>query len=506
MAGNGICYWPARRPWRRRPEAAPRIGRARAAHALSLHFHLPAAALERATVSTHPDLLQGRILPTLLRLAGPNVFAMVAATAVGIGETLYVGLLGKIPLAAMALVFPFVMLMQMFSAGAMGGGVSSAISRATGARQPERVQALAVHALCIGTGLGLFFTVLLWIAGPHLYALLGGRGEVLAQARLYGAWVFCAVPALWLFNTLISLVRGSGDMRVPSAAILAVSLVQIAIGATLGLGLLGLPRLGMPGVALGQLIAYWLAAALLWWYVRAGGARIPVVLRGVRLQWALFQDILRVGALACLSPLLTVGTVLVVTSLVARHGNDALAGYGIGARLEFLLVPIAFGVGVAAVPMVGMAMGAGDVRRARRVAWTAGAVSAALLGAIGVAAIVAPDAWAGWFTSDPGVLQQARTYLRYAGAGFPFLGLGLTLYFASQGSGNVLAPVAAACLRFLFVLVAGHALGAGSQPWMLFGLVGAAMTLYGLLTALGVHFSTWGPRPPTAAAGLSRSS
>jgi len=452
-------------------------------------------------------LLQGPILPTLLRLAVPNVFAMVAATAVGIGETLYVGLLGKTALAAMALVFPFVMLMQMFSSGAMGGGVSSAISRALGAGQPERARALALHALCIGAGMGLFFAVFLWTTGPLLYRLLGGSGEVLAQARLYGLWVSGAVPAIWLFNTLISLVRGSGDMRVPSAAVLGVSLVQVAIGATLGLGLAGAPRLGMAGVALGQVIAYWLAAGVLWGYVRSGQARVPLQLRGVALQWPLFQDILRVGALACLSPLVAVGTVLVMTSLVAAHGSEALAGYGIGARLEFLLVPISFGVGVAAVPMVGMAVGARDIVRARRVAWTAGAVSATLLGVIGLVVVLAPDAWAGWFTRDAGVLAHARSYLRFAGAGFPFLGLGATLYFAAQGAGNVTAPVAAAVLRFLFVLVAGSALGAGAPTWMLFSVVGVAMALYGLLTALGVRLSHWGPRLPVPAApGLSRPS
>jgi Na+-driven multidrug efflux pump len=91
---------------------------------------------------------------------------------------------------------------------------------------------------------------------------------------------------------------------------------------------------------------------------------------------------------------LCIGTVLVVISLVVVHGAEALAGYGIGARLEFLLVPIAFGVGVAAVPMVGMAVGARDIARARRVAWTAGAVSAALLGMIGFVMVLWPDAWA----------------------------------------------------------------------------------------------------------------
>ena len=457
---------------------------------------------------TASPLLHGPILPTLLRLAVPNVFAMVAATAVGIGETLYVGMLGKTELAAMALVFPIVMLMQMFSAGAMGGGVSSAISRAVGAGNADRARALAVHALCIGITLGVGLTLLLWATGPQLYRLLGGSGDVLGQAVLYGAWVFAAVPAIWLFNTLVSLVRGSGEMRVPSAAILVVSLVQIAIGAVLGLGLLGFPQLRMPGVALGQVISYWLAAGALWWFVRSGRTRVQLALRGVQLQWHLFQDILRVGALACLSPLLTVGTVLVVTSLVAAHGADALAGYGIGARLEFLLVPIAFGVGVAAVPMVGMAIGAGNVARARRVAWTAGAVSAALLGSIGLVVVLAPDAWAGWFTSDAAVLQHARTYLRWAGAGFPFLGLGLTLYFAAQGAGKIAAPVAAAFFRFLFVVLVGGAVASHASLAVLFAIVGGAMAVYGLVTALGVRLSAWGTPSiaPVAQAAVSRSS
>jgi Na+-driven multidrug efflux pump len=191
------------------------------------------------------------------------------------------------------------------------------------------------------------------------------------------------------------------------------------------------------------------------------------------------------------------------------HGNDALAGYGIGARLEFLLVPMAFGVGVAAVPMVGMAIGAGDLRRARRVAWTAGAVSASLLGTIGLVLMLFPDLWVSWFSRDAGVLAQARSYLRWAGPGFGFFGLGLTLYFAAQGAGNVAAPVAASILRFLLVLIAGHAIAAAvSGPWALFALVGGAMAVYGIVTALGVHFSSWGPRTvaPPAAAGLSRTS
>lgn len=454
-------------------------------------------------------LLEGPILPTLLRLAVPNVFAMAAAAAVGIGETLYVGLLGKTSLAAMALVFPFVMLMQMLSSGAMGGGVSSAISRALGARLPDKARELAVHAVCLGAGLGLFFTLLLWTAGPQFYRLLGGAGEVLHLATDYGLVVFCATPAVWLFNTLVSLTRGSGNMRLPSVAVLATSLLQVALGAGLGLGLFGLPQWGLRGVALGQVIAYWVAAAALWHHVRTQDPRVRLTFAGVRLQWPLFADILRVGALACLNPVVSVGTVLVMTALVAAHGNDALAGYAIGSRLEFLLTPMAFGVGVAAVPMVGMAIGAGDVRRARHVAWTAALLSGALLGAIGLVLAVAPDLWVAWFSREGAVQDYARTYLRWAGPGFGFFGLGLTLYFAAQGSGQVGPPVAAAVLRLACVFLLGRALAAaGAGPVALFALVGGGMALYGISAALGMHLSQWGPRTPGLArvSGLSRPS
>jgi putative MATE family efflux protein len=437
-------------------------------------------------------LLDGPILPSLLRLALPNVLAMAAAAAVGIGETFYVGLLGLEPLAAMAVVFPFVMLTQMFSSGAMGGGVSSAVSRAIGAGDLDRARTLATHAVVIGASAGLLFTVFFLAAGPVLYGWLGARAAVLEQAVLYSQVVFCGALPIWLCNTLISVLRGSGNMRIPSAAVLVACLVQIGLGAALGLGLGPLPRLGMAGVALGQVIAYSAATAFLFWYLLAGPAALRLSLRRGALRREMFHDILKVGALACLSPLQTVLVIMIITALVARYGVQPQAGYGIGARLEFLLIPIAFGVGVAAVPMVGMAIGAGDVRRARKVAWMAGGVSAAVLGSIGLLVALLPDTWAALFTSDVQVLASARQYLRWAGPAFAFFGLGLTLYFASQGSGKVLGPVLAATARLVFVAAVGAMLvWLGAPVWALFALVGAAMAVYGLVTAAAVYFTPW---------------
>lgn len=430
-----------------------------------------------------------------MRLALPNVMAMVLTVLVGVAETYYIGRLGTTPLAAMALVFPFAMLTQMMSAGAMGGGVSSAVSRALGAGDAQRAADLARHAVLIGVAAGIAYSAVFLHWGPVFYAWLGGRGQVLAEAATYSAVLFSGALMVWLANTLASVLRGTGNMRVPSVTIVLAAVLQIALGGLLGLGAGPVPSFGMVGVAVGHIVATTASVAVLWWVLASGRARVRLRWAGLRLDTTLLADILRVGALSCVSPVMSVLTVLVFTGLVARLGVLPLAGYAIGQRLEFLLVPIAFGIGVAAVPLVGMAIGARDVARARRVAWTAGALSAGNLALIGGVVTLWPDLWAGLFTSDPAVLGHARQYLRTVGLAFPLFGLGLTLYFASQGAGRVLGPVLAGTLRLLLVAVVGWWLsrrGAGAAAY--FVLVAVAMAAYGLATVLAVRLTPWGPR------------
>jgi putative MATE family efflux protein len=432
------------------------------------------------------------ILPTLLRLALPNTVAMFGSTLVAVAETSYIGRLGTEPLAGIALVFPFAMLTQMMSAGAMGGGVSSAISRALGAGNRDRAATLALHAAMIGACAGLFFTVLMLTCGRQFYALLGGRGRVLEQACDYSQVLFSGAVAIWLVNTLASVLRGTGDMRLPSMTLIAAALVQILVGGTLGLGLFGLPQFGMRGVAAGQLTAFVLAAIFLIWYLVSGRSRLRLNFAAFTFQRGMFIDILKVGAIACLSPMQSVLTILIFTRILAGFGTETLAGYGMGSRLEFLLTPIAFAFGVASVPMVGMAIGAGLVTRARQVAWTAAAVSGLTVGLVGLVVAIKPSLWVSLFTSDPGVTAAANTYFAWAGPAFVFFGIGACLYFASQGAAKVGGPVLAYSGRLLTVAVGGWWLATIDAPaWTLFALVGASMVVLGLGTAASVRFTRW---------------
>jgi putative MATE family efflux protein len=455
--------------------------------------------LKSGDSATSNSLLIGPIWPRLARLAVPNMAAMLVSSAVVLTETSYIGALGTNALAGMALVFPMVMLQGMLSAGAMGGGVSSAISRALGAGDSMRANALVLHAAIIGAVAGLLFMFVFLSFGVEIYSLLGGKDVALREALGYSNVVFLSVVPIWLNNTFASVIRGTGNMRVPSAMLILIAALQVLLSGCLGLGWGPFPRLGMAGVAFGVAIANTLGCVVFTWLLLAGRLRVRLTIRGLDLHREMFYDILKVGAFALLGPLQSISTILVLTGLMSRLGTQVLAGYGIGMRLEFLLIPITFAIGVACVPMVGMAIGAGNVERARRVAWTGAVAAASILGVFGLIVALASEYLAGFFTTDAVVLSAAQSYFVWAGPCYAMFGLAHCLYFAAQGAGKMLGPVLAGTARLLVVVVGGWWLLAIQAPaWCFFALLSASMIAYGVTAGIAMRISSWQPSLPTA--------
>jgi Na+-driven multidrug efflux pump len=203
-----------------------------------------------------------------------------------------------------------------------------------------------------------------------------------------------------------------------------------------------------------------------------------------------------VGAPGSLNTVLTNLTVVVLTALVGPFGATALAGYGLGARLEYLQIPIVFGLGSGLVTMVGTSIGAGDRARAVRVAWVGAAMAAGITGVIGILAALFPLAWLGLFTTDPGVLAAGTRYLTIVGPFYGFFGAGLALYFASQGAGRLLWPLLAGFTRLLIAAVGGWLatrwLGGGLSG--IFVAMAAALVVFGVINVTAIRLGAWRPR------------
>src|SRR6185503_20210951 len=295
---------------------------------------------------------------------------------------------------------------------------------------------------------------------------------------------------VWIANTLASLLRGSGNTLAPALALAGAVLVQIPLSGALTLGWAPFPKWGIAGAAVSYVVAFGLASLVM--AVSVWRSALRPQRAHWRLEARLFREILRVGAISSVSALQTVLTAVILTGFVARYGTAALAGYGVGVRLELLQVPIVFAIGQALVVMVGTNIGAGQGERAKRIAWTGTAASALICLMIGGTVAVYPALWIRIFSDDPQVLEIGSLYMRIVAPLYPLFGAGLALYFASQGAGQMLLPVLAGTLRLLLV-VAGGALVMqfGGPLAALFGVIACGLTVFGGFTIYVVYKARW---------------
>ena len=446
-----------------------------------------------ASESRLQPLLQGSIPPMLLRLAGPNVVAMSLMTAVTIADALYVGQLGTMPLASLALVFPFQTLLQMMAAGAIGGGVTSSVARALGGDSQEQASEAAWHGVIIGGFGALAYMVVLGAFARPIFALLGGTGQALEGAVLYAAIAFGGAAATWAFYVFSAILRGTGDTVIPARAIVAGSVIQVVLSGVLTLGWGPFPGLGIAGPAIAMIVCHGGAALYLVLCLARGGAAVR--LRPCRIRTAPIADILKVGGIGLINSVTVAVTVVVVTGVVGRYGTEALAGYGLGARLELTLTPIAFGIGAALTAAVGVNVGAEQFARARRIAWTGAGMTFLVTGLIGLVAALFPGPWLDWFTGDPAAYGYGLLYLGIVAPFYGLFGGGQALYFASQGTGRLVWPVSVGVVRFLVVSATGMAALAFGWPLeAVFAGVSAGLAITGIGLALCLLGPEWRSR------------
>lgn len=446
------------------------------------------------SISPRMQFLLDAPVPVMLwKLAGPNVIAVAMLTSVTFADAWYVGQVGTVALASLALVFPFQTLMQMMAGGAIGGGVTSAVARALGVGDIPKAERIAWHAAVIALAMSMFFVVVLVLFSKPVFALLGGTGEALDGAVAYARIAFGGAVVIWLLFVLSAVLRGTGDTVTPARAITVASIAQVALSGALTLGWVGLPALGIVGPAIAMILCQGSAVLYLAAHLLSGRARVR--LRPHPMKWLAFKDIMEVGGIGLVNSGFMAMNVVFVTGLIGRFGTEALAGYGLGARLELMLVPIAFGVGAALTAAVGANVGAGQFARARRIAWTGSAVTLVLTGAIGITAATIPSLWLNLFTGNAGAYRIGALYLGIAAPFYGLFGAGQALYFASQGTGRMIWPVVATGVRFLAVVGLGAlVVSYGGDVSKVFWAVAVGLTIMGIGQALNLFGPGWRPK------------
>ena len=447
----------------------------------------PAAARTRL-------LLEGPIVSTMLRLASANVVVNVVLIAVtATVDAYFVAQLGAHALAGISLVFPLIMLMQQVANSSMGGAIASAVARAIGAGRHADALALVVHATIIAAVMATLMSAVVLLGGKAIFELMGGEGETLAAAIEYANAIFAGALAYWLLSTFTSVVRGAGQAAILAIVYVAAELLHIVLVPLLMFGLGPVPALGIAGAGIATVLSFVASTLYLAWYVASGRTAIKLSLSGVGLSRRLFVEILRVGGPMSFQPILNNIALATLTGFVAALGAAELAGFGIAVRLEYMIYPLAFGLGAAVISMVGTNIGAGQKARAARIAWIGAGLACAINGVIGLFGILAPGAWTSLFSATPEIHALAAGFLLITGLAFPFLGMGLTLGSACQAVGQPLWPLIGVAGRALVVMAGGwlvtHVLNGGLTG--LAFISAAGLVVYGVSLAVASYVRVW---------------
>jgi MATE family, multidrug efflux pump len=423
-----------------------------AAPATASHEQIRAAEVDPRTRM----LLEQPIASTILRLAMPNAAVMTIQVLIGLLEVYFVAQTGLDALAGVAPVFPLVSLVLAIAQGAIGGGFVTTVARALGTGRIGEASEYAWYTVVLGVPLGLATTAIMHVLGPSLYGHMGVSGNALAIAISYSSIIFAGAVLIWLFNLLMAVVRGTGNLLVPVIVVGGGALMLLPLSPALIFGAFGYPGLGAAGGAVAMLIYYAFGTLAYAVYLWGRFGVLKPSLRMPRLSLAPALAVLRVGGMSSVVSASTNLTLAIVTAYVAFGGVEALAGYGAGSRLEFLLVPLAYGIGGPVGIVISANLGAGQIERAVKASWVGVLMACTLTELIGLFAAAFPQQWIGTFSQDPSVLQVGAEYLHRVGPFFGFFGLGYVLYCIGQATRRMEASVLAALLRAAVAVLGGY--------------------------------------------------
>lgn len=431
------------------------------------------------------DLRNGAVGPTLLGLAGPMIVGIAAIMTFNLVDAFWVGQLGARELAAMSFTFPITFLVTSVSMG-MGVGVTSVVARAIGTGDRARVRRLATDSLALANAAVVLLALLGLLTLDRVSRALGATEDMLPLIRDYMLPWYLGIGFLVIPQVGNAILRATGDTRTPSYVMLLVSLLNAVLDPVLIFGLGPFPRLELRGAAVATVISYAVTFVASLWILHRREKLIDLSRPRLAEVLGSWRQVLQVALPAIGSQMLMPLSSGVVTSMVARFGPAAVAGFGVGTRVESLALLGITAMSMSMVPFVGQNAGARDSARVRaalrfaiRYALVYGAVAVFVL-----AALAGPVARG--FSDDARVIEVARRYLWLLPFSYGALGVGMMVNATFNAVHLPLRATLLVAVR-LFVLAVPLAwLGGrlGAEPGLFLGIAAANLLTGGLAYAL----------------------
>jgi putative MATE family efflux protein len=383
----------------------------------------------------HPDLLNGNITSTIIRLSLPMVLAMLFQTGFSVIDMIFVGMVGPQAIAAVSIVFPVMFFFISFIMG-IGAGLTSFVARTFGTGDIEKAGRIASNGLVFGIALSLLLAILGNLFSKPLFVVLGAGPEILGAVLDYSRIIFIGFILIFFGAFCNSIIRGEGDTKTPMKFLVVQTVVNFVLDPLFIFGYGPIPAMGVKGAAVALVISRIVMVALCIRHFIAGKARVKPAFKSFRVDFSLLKEILRVGIPSTITFMSSSIGLMLFMKLVSGYGPLAIAAFGIGGRIENIAILPALGMSGAILTIVGQNYGAGKLERARQTIKNAMVLITVFMFGLTALSLLFAEPINSIFTRDAQVIAFGVDFLFYRAPFWAFLGVRMMIGAGFNGAGN----------------------------------------------------------------------
>jgi len=395
-----------------------------------------------------PDLVSGSIMRNLWKLALPMMVGNVLQTVFGIVDMIFVGRLGPEAIAAVSLSGSVLFVIMAATTG-VSVGTTAMVSRAIGARDRLKADRVAAQSVMLGIIVSGVLAVLGMLSSRQILLLIGARGETLVLAQSYLNIMFLGIVTVILLFLVMGIMQGAGDAKTPMKIIALSNVLNMGLDPVLIFGLLGVPALGVEGAALATVISRGVFLLVGLYILVSGMTYVGIRLDGLRIELSIMRKIVEIGIPASVNLIIRSSAGVLFITIVAMYGTVAIATYGVGMRIDSVVLMPVFGLASASSTLVGQNLGARQPERAEATAMNAAKICALILCGVGALFYVAAPQIISVFTTSPEVIAMGTEYVRVVVFSYVFMAYGMVLAMSLNGAGDTTPPLVSTAISLI---------------------------------------------------------
>lgn len=431
-------------------------------------------------------ILNGNMPKVILTLAAPIMFNNLVQTLYNLADTYWVSKLGTDPMASITLVFPVIFLSLSIGVGINVAG-TALISQYIGSNKQKDATRIATQMFSFSIILSILLGIIGYFATPFIIKSMGGTGDVFKYSTQYLSIMFWEIPGMFLFLVYTSIKQGQGDTFTP----MVLNVMGVILNIILDPIFIFTFGLGIRGAAIATVFSRMIFALYAIYTLFAHKNGIHLDKKNLKLDKQTLKEIISIGLPASLGQSASAFGFIILNGFVISYGSNTLAAFGIGNRINSLILMPVMGIGNSLATIIGQNLGADKKDRAKLAVKTSIKLSTIFMVSGGILMfIISPNIISIFVKDDPEVFRQSTEYLRLISSSLPLMGFFQVFVGTFQGSGHTVYAMMMDmgrlwCLRIpLIMLFKKYTQWGSSGVWYAMVLSNALICVFGFIIYL----------------------